>query len=179
METAACKPADAKFEASLETALQLKQELDTIKVDKKQVESNPPSRRAKGFPPSPVKAALVVDTDADNALLTDHADDASNFLSWEELPQDVCGRMKAREDKLTVQTSSSPNRFQNDLTVEAVSCGEVKQREWNFVLFLPTDKKICMPGSGFKLNLQPCPKEEQKPWSTQFPKMEKGPRSQS
>ena len=78
--------------------------------------------------------------------------------------------MKAQEDILTAQTCSSLTRFQNNLAVDPTT---KDWKEWNFILFPPTRKKICTSGSGFKLNLRQCPKEQQKTWATQFLKMER------
>ena len=61
----------------------------------------------------------------------------------------------------------------NCLTMNSDEHGKPQQREWNFISFPPAAKKICISRSGFKLNLQPCHEEQQKAWSTQFPKMEK------
>ena len=135
--------------------------------------SSTSSACAKGCPPSPNKKASKVGTNTDNSLLIDQTNDASDFLNWKELPQDVHDRMKACKDKLTMQTSSSLTRFRNDLTVETDANREVQQREWNFILFPLAGEKICMSQSGFKLNHCPCPKEQQKTRSMQFPKMEK------
>ena len=107
----------------------------------------------------------------DDSLLTNHADEASDFLNWKELPQNAHDRTKAGKDKLIVQTSASPTGFQKDITVEIVN-GKVEQKEWNFILFPPASEKIHMSRSGFKLNLQPCPKEQEKTWATQFLQME-------
>ena len=87
---------------------------------------------------------------------------------------DVHDRLKACcKDWLTAQTSSSPIRFKKNVTVESDEHGQPQQREWKFISFPPTGEKIHISKSGFKLNLHPCPKEQQKTWTTQFPKMEK------
>ena len=67
-------------------------------------------------------------------------------------------------------TSSSLTRFGNDLTVDP---SNNEQRKWNFIPFPPTNKKICVSRSGFKLSLRQCPEVWQKTWATQFPKMRK------
>ena len=78
--------------------------------------------------------------------------------------------MKAQKNKLIVQPSASLTGFQNDLTEDPITND---QKEWNFIPFPSTSRKICVSRSGFKLNLCPCPKEQQKSWATQFPKMAK------
>ena len=108
-----------------------------------------------------------INTD-DSLFLTNQADDTLDFLNRRELPQDVHNQMKARKDKLTVQTNLLIN-----ITLKIDSNGEVKQREWNFILFPPASEKICISRSHFKLDLRPCPKGQQKTWTTQFPTMEK------
>ena len=104
----------------------------------------------------------------DDSLPVDHVDDASDFLKWKELPQGICDRMKACWDKLTAQTSSSLTRFRNDLTVTP---SNGKQKEWSFILLPLTSKKICISGSGFKLTLHQCSKEQQKKPNPLFPSM--------
>ena len=100
--------------------LNLQQQVDAMKST---VPRNSPSDCAKGFPPSPSKTTSKTGTNPHlkHSLLADQADDASDFLSWKEPPQDVCDQM-AQEDNQIVQTCSSLTGFRSD----------PKQQEWNF-----------------------------------------------
>ena len=126
----------------LETVLGLKQEMDELKKSNGQLIESPPLSTmlvcAKGHCPNPTKTAPKNGININGSLMTDQADDIFDFLDWKQLPKDVHDRMKAQENKLTVQTSSSLTQFRNHLTVELDAQGKTQQREWNFVSFVPT-----------------------------------------
>ena len=158
--TTTCNLDDTKFDALLETVFKPQQQESenvTAGKDDPGKSHDALSGCAKGFPLNPTKKTGDAGTIVDDSLLTDHVDDASDFLNWKELPQDIHDQMKAQEDKLMVQTSSSLTRFQNNLTGDPAT-GE--QKEWNFTPFPPTSKKIHVSTSESKLNLRQCPKEQ-------------------
>ena len=106
--------ADTKLDIDLRGLLNLQQQVHVVKGGKPR---NSPSGCVKGLTPSPSKTAGKVGTrlHLERFLSTDQADDASVFLNWKELPQDVHDRMKAQEDKQIVQTSASLAGIQNNL----------------------------------------------------------------
>ena len=110
-----------------------------------------------------------------HSLLTDKANDASDFLNWKELPQhDVHDRMKACKCMLTVQTSSSRTRFRNDLTVETDLEREIQQRNGTSFCFHQKARKAVSLDQASHLTSGPVPRNSKRLGQvTPFPKMEK------
>ena len=151
-----------KLDSVLKRLSTLKEEFDAMKAEKSATSTIPSGSDCEDLPPSPSKtASKVKNLHLERTLLTDQADDASNFIKWKEPPRDVYESVRSREDRLTVQTSASMTQFRSHLTMDPIA---KQQKEWNFILFPPTSNKICISQSGFKVNLQPCIKEQQKTW---------------
>ena len=77
----------------------------------------PSGSGCKGPPPSPSKTSgEMKNLHLEHTLSTDQADDAPDFVNWQEPPQDVCERIEAQEDRMTAQTSASMTQFRNHLS---------------------------------------------------------------
>ena len=78
----------------------LQKELDAMKGEKSATGAVPSGSGHEGPPPNPSKTSGEMKNSClEHTLLTDQADDASDFIDWSKMPQDACERIKAREDR--------------------------------------------------------------------------------